>query len=97
MLRVERNFRFVKYNFTIGLLPIFRVKKDQIFDNTTDSYHKLDGTTGMALSALAGFGYNLNVNNSLKLTYGVKLKQRDVNPDGLTRTSVIIIAYLFRF
>ena len=97
MLRVERNFRFVKYNITIGLLPIFRVKKDKIFDYTTNSYYKLDGTTGMALSALAGFGYNLNVNNSLKLTYGVKLKQRDVNPDGLTRTSVVIIAYLFRF
>ncbi len=97
MLRAEYNFRFVKYNFTIGLLPIFRVKKDQIFDDTTGSYYKLDGTTGLALSALGGFGYNLNVNNTLKLTYGVKLKQRDVNPDGLTRTTVLIIAYLFRF
>lgn len=97
MLRAEYNFRFVKYNFTIGLLPIFRVKKDQIFDYSANSYYKLDGTTGMALSALGGFGYNLNVNNALKLTYGIKLKQREVNPDGLTRTNVLIIAYLFRF
>ena len=97
MLRAEYNFRFVKYNITVGLLPIFRIKKDQIFDDTTESYYKLDGTTGLALSALAGFGYNLNVNNTLKLTYGVKLKQRVLNPDGLTRNTVLIIAYLFRF
>ena len=97
MLRVERNFRFVKYNFTLGLLPIWRITKDQIRDKTTLEYNKVEGTTGLALSALAGFGYNFNVNNSVKLTYGHKLTQRDVNPDGLTRENVLIIGYLFRF
>jgi len=51
----------------------------------------------MALSALFGAGYNFNINNSLKFTYGQKITQREVNPDGLTRTNVMIIAYLFRF
>lgn len=97
MLRLERNFRFVKYNFTVGLLPIFRVTKDQIVDETTGDYVKLDGTTGMALSGLVGFGYNLNVNNSLKLTLGKKITQRKVNPDGLTRDFIFIIAYQYRF
>lgn len=97
MLRIERNFRFVKYNFTLGLLPIFRVTKDRIFDDVSQSYVKVNETTGLALSALGGFGYNLNVNNTLKFTYGIKLKQRAVNPDGLTRTNVMILAYLFRF
>ncbi len=97
MLRVERNFRFARYNVFVGLLPIFRINKDRILDKDTNEYIKLEGTTGMALSALFGAGYNFNINNSLKFTFGQKITQREVNPDGLTRTNVMIIAYLFRF
>ncbi|RLD22838.1 MAG: hypothetical protein DRI71_06935 [Bacteroidetes bacterium] len=97
MFRVERNFRFARYNFNVGLLPIYRISKDRIIDEATNEYKKLDDTTGLALSLLAGFGYNFNINNTVKFTYGKKLVQRDVNPDGLTRTEVMIIAYLFRF
>lgn len=97
MLRIERNFRFARYNFNIGLLPIFRVTKDQIVDRATNEYIKLEGTIGLASSALVGFGYNFNINNAIKFTYGVKLSQRKVNPDGLTRNNVMIIGYLFRF
>ena len=97
MLRVERNFRFTKYSFNIGLLPIFRITKDQTVDRTTEEYRKLEGTTGMALTALAGATYNFNINNTVKFTYGQKLMDREVNPDGLTRHNVMILAYLFRF
>ena len=97
MFRVERNFRFARYNFNIGLLPIYRITHDQIFDKGTNEYIKDPGTTGLALSALGGFGYNFNINNTIKLTYGIKLKQRETNPDGLTRHNVLIVAYLFRF
>lgn len=99
MLRVERNFRFARYNFNIGLLPIYRITKDQIIDDPSGegSYIKDEGTTGLAASLLVGGGYNFNINNSIKLTYGQKLTQREVNPDGLTRHNVLIIAYLFRF
>ena len=101
MLRIERNFRFARYNFNIGLLSIYRITKDQIIieDDVTQvqAYEKLEGTTGAALTGLFGFGYNLNVNNSLKFTYGKKLTDREVNPDGLTREDVMIVAYLFRF
>lgn len=97
MLRVERNFRFSKYSFNIGLLPIFRISKDQTVSRATGEYRKLDGTTGMALTALGGFAYNFNINNAVKFSYGQKLTDRDVNPDGLTRHSVMILAYLFRF
>jgi len=97
MLRVERNFRFTKYSFNIGLLPIFRISKDQIADRATGEYRKLDGTTGLALTALGGFAYNFNINNAVKFSYGQKITDRDVNPDGLTRHNVMILAYLFRF
>jgi hypothetical protein len=97
MFRVERNFRFTRYSFNIGLLPIYRITHDQIIDETTNEYVKVANTTGLALSALGGFAYNINVNNSVKFTYGLKLKQRDTNPDGLTRLNVMIVAYQFRF
>ena len=99
MFRIERNFRFARYNFNIGLLPIYRITKDQIVDNPSGEgeYIKLENTTGLASSILMGAGYNFNINNSIKLTYGQKLTQREVNPDGLTRHNVIILAYLFRF
>lgn len=97
MLRVERNFRFSKYSFNVGLLPIWRISKDQTADRTTNQYRKVDKTTGLALTALTGFAYNFNINNAVKFSYGLKIVDREVNPDGLTRENVIIFAYLFRF
>ena len=97
MLRVERNFRFSNYNFNLGILNIYRVNKDQIRNPDTNEYVKLDGTTGFAITALAGFSYFFNVTSAVKLTYGLKLAERDVNPDGLTRHSVLNLAYVYRF
>ncbi|MEO9965481.1 MAG: hypothetical protein ABJF11_06825 [Reichenbachiella sp.] len=97
MIRVERNFRFSNYSFNIGLLPIYRITKDQIADRTTGEYQKLEGTTGLAMTLLSSFTYNFNVSNSIKLSYGRKFTDRKVNPDGLTRVQVFIVAYGFRF
>jgi hypothetical protein len=94
---LERNFKFARYNFSVGLLSIYRISKDRIIDDVTLEYKKLDKTTGLALTALFGFGYNININNAVKFSYGYKLADRDVNPDGLTRDNVMILAYLFRF
>ena len=95
MLRIERNFRFTNYNFTVGLLPIYRITPDQII--TEGQYEKVDGTTGMALSALIGGGYNFNVKSGIKFIFGHKILQRDVNPDGLTRVIVTNLSYVYRF
>lgn len=97
MFRAERNFRFTKYSFNIGALAIYRITKDQIEDRDTGEYVKLDGTTGLAFTMLGSFTYNVNINNSIKLGYGHKITDREVNPDGLTRHSVMTLGYLFRF
>ena len=97
MLRLERNFKFARYSFNFGLLSIYRISKDQILDDVSLEYKKLEQTTGLALTALFGFGYNFNINNTVKFSYGYKLTDRKVNPDGLTRDNVMILAYLFRF
>jgi len=97
MLRVERNFRYAKFNFSLGLLPIFRITNDEITDFNTGDRIKPEGAKGMALSAIGTAGYNFNVKMGLKLLIGHKLVQRPENPDGLTRELVSSISYFYRF
>lgn len=97
MFRVERNFRYARFNFSLGLLPIFRINKDEITNPNTLQRIKLDGTTGMALSGIGTVGYNFNVKSGVRLLLGKKITQREVNPDGLTRVLVSTISYNYRF
>ena len=99
MLRVERNFRFSRLNFSVGLLPIYRINYDQIIDPTIDpvNHTKAKDARGLALSAIGTVGYNFNVKTGIKLLIGHVLVQRDNNPDGLSRELVSSISYFYRF
>ena len=97
MLRVERNFRFSRINFSAGMLPIFRITKDEVTNVNTSERVKPDGTTGMALSAIVTAGYSFNIQSGVKFLYGKKLTDRKVNPDGLTRHAVMTFSYYYRF
>ncbi|WP_421762891.1 hypothetical protein [Ekhidna sp.] len=97
MLRVERNWRFTNFNFSLGALPIYRITKDEAILPGTDERSKLPNTTGLALSVLGSFGYHFDVNNSIKIIQGIKLVDRDFNPDGLTRDDVLSISYVYKF
>ncbi len=96
MMRVERNFRLSQFNFNAGLLPIYRITKDQ-GRNPDGEYEKIEGTRGLALSGLVGAGYNFNIYSNLSLIVGFKITDRAVNPDGLTRKHVINFAYTYNF
>ena len=99
MLRVERNFRLSRLNFSLGLLPIYRITNDEILDPTVDpeNHTKPNGAKGLALSVIATAGFNFNVKSGIKLLAGHKIVQRDNNPDGLTRVLVTTISYFHRF
>lgn len=97
MLRAERNWRFTNFNFSLGALPIFRITKDEAIIPGTNERGRLPGTTGMALSILGSFGYHFDVNNSVKIIKGIKLTDRDFNPDGLTRNEVLSVSYIYKF
>jgi hypothetical protein len=98
MLRVERNFRFSKINFSAGLLGIYRITKDEIDDPEDSSVRlKVDETTGLALSAIVTAGYSFNTRSGIKILYGQRILHREVNPDGLTREMVTSVSYLYRF
>ena len=97
MLRVERNFRFSRINFSLGALPIYRINRDEVTAVSTGQRIKPEGTTGLALSAIATAGYSFNIQTGVKFLYGRKIIQRDLNPDGLTRHDVMTISYYYRF
>ena len=97
MLRVERNFRSSKFNAYLGLLGIYRLTKDKVFAPPHKEVRKKDGTTGLALTALGGVGYNVNVKTSIKGMFGYALIQRETNPDGLSREWVQTIGVEYKF
>lgn len=96
MLRVERNFRLSRFNFSVGLLPIFRIYHDEITDGTGQRIRP-DGAMGLALSAIATGGYSFNVRSGIKMLIGHKIVNRSNNPDGLTRELVTTLSYVYRF
>jgi hypothetical protein len=104
MLRVERNFRFSKFNFSAGLLPIYRVTRDQFTKSGTQEGSPLvtvkpKEASGLALSVISTVGYSFNVRSGVRLLVGHKINdiQRKSNPDGLTRELVSTITYIYRF
>jgi hypothetical protein len=96
MIRVERNFRFSRLNFSLGLLPIYRITNDEI-TNGAGQRIKPDKAKGLALSGIFTTGYNFNVQSGIKLLVGHKLVQRDINPDGLSRELVTTLSFYHRF
>ncbi len=96
MLRIERNFRFSRLNFTLGLLPIYRINRDEI-TNPAGVRVQPENAHGLALSGIFTTGYNFNVKSGIKLLLGHKLIQRETNPDGLTRELVSSFSYCYRF
>jgi len=107
MLRVERNFRLARFNFSAGLLPIYRITADEITvdlnpsDNVpgvrTSKDAKGNVAKGLALSWILTAGYNFNVHSGVRLLVGHKIVQRDFSPDGLTRELVSSLSYSYRF
>ena len=96
MLRVERNWRFSRLNFSLGVLPIYRINNDEI-SLANGTRFKPDGAQGLALSGIFTTGYSFNVRSGVKLLLGHKFVQRDNNPDGLTREFVSTLGYYYRF
>ncbi len=96
MLRVERNFRLSRFNFSVGLLPIYRITRDEFTDSANMRVISEDAS-GLALSGIVTGGYNFNTQSGLRLLLGHKIVQRELNPDGLTRVFVSSLTYVHRF
>lgn len=104
MIRVERNFRFSKFNFSAGILPIYRITRDVftrsgIGFNSPETRVSPNGAKGLACSVIFTTGYNFDARSGVRLLVGHKIDQiiRDVNPDGLTREFVSSLTFFYRF
>ena len=100
MLRVERNFRLSRFNFSLGLLPIYRIAADEItnFQGVRTSMDaKGNVAKGLALSWILTTGYSFNARSGVRLLVGHKIVQREFSPDGLTREFVSSLTYSYRF
>jgi hypothetical protein len=100
MLRIERNFRLSRFNFSVGVLPIYRISPDVITD-FKGKRNSFDGSgneaKGLALSIIGTAGYSFNVRSGIRFLIGHKIVQREFSPDGLTRELVNSITYIYRF
>jgi hypothetical protein len=96
MLRVERNIRFSRLNFSLGFLPIYRINRDRIINGAGVEVRR-EEAKGLAMSGIFTVGYNFNVQSGIRLLAGHKIVQRQHNPDGLTRDMVSTITYVYRF
>jgi hypothetical protein len=100
MLRIERNFRFSRLNFSLGALPIYRITPD-VITNAKGIRTSIDAegnvASGLALSVIGTVGYSFNVRSGIRLLIGHKIIKRHFSPDGLTRELVSSITYTYRF
>jgi len=100
MVRIERNFRFSRFNFSAGLLPIYRIISDRITDFKGNRVnHDAAGNVGrgLAMSWITTAGYSFNSRSGIRLLVGHKITQRKFSPDGLTRELVSSATYIYRF
>lgn len=96
MVRVERNFRLSRFNFYAGALGLWRITPDRTL-NQLGELSNVPGSTGLALNVVSGAGYQFNRHMGVRLLLAVKVKEREANPDGLSRDFVSQVAYIVRF
>jgi hypothetical protein len=96
MFRLERNIRLSRTNFYVGILNLWRVTPDKVY-NEAGLLSPVEGSTGLALNLLTGGGYQFNTRMGIRVLASIKLKERDANPDGLARNFIGQVAYLIKF
>ncbi|PCH99080.1 MAG: hypothetical protein COB85_00800 [Bacteroidetes bacterium] len=90
IFRVERGFQIKKLSIAIGVLPILRISNSSIVDSSGATVEVLN-SDGLTLNITAGLSYQINHSTFIRLNYGSPVLRRKVRPDGLTRSSVIIL------
>jgi hypothetical protein len=55
------------------------------------------GSDVLAVNIVAGGGYQFSTKMGVRLLVSVKVKERDANPDGLSRNFISQLAYIVRF
>ena len=83
MLRVEKRFEKPKITYFAGLLPIYRIQKDEIIEDETTI--ALDGSNSLTINVNGGLLYKVSQQTDLNISLGFPTLFRKVRADGLTR------------
>lgn len=96
MVRAERNFRLSRFNFHTGILNLYRVTEDKTLSENGE-LTGVRGSNGLAINIVTGGGYQFNTRMGIRLLVSIKVRERDANPDGLSRNFISQLAYVIRF
>jgi len=90
LLRIDKMFKGKKTNYTMGVLPIFHLGKDQI-RNEQNQWVKLEGSQGLTVNINGSIVHKLSDKTELSLIAGMPIAIRQSRPDGLTRAFVSVL------
>ncbi|MBL4656628.1 MAG: hypothetical protein JKX73_01415 [Flavobacteriales bacterium] len=96
IVRLEKGFELKKMSIAIGTLPILRIGTSSIVDSTGAEV-SVEGSDGLTLNFTAGASYNISNSTFVRLNFGAPILRRKVRPDGLSRTTVIILGFGMKF
>ncbi len=96
MLRIERSFRFSRFSWHTGLLNIWHTAED-IFTDPTGKRVRATGSAGLVINWLNTFEYKFSVDKGIKFIHGLKVRNNEVNPSGLSREYVLSLGYFQQF
>jgi len=96
ILRIEKRFQKANRTYFIGILPIYRIQKDEIIDENGEQ-QALDGSNSVTINLNVAASYRLSESNNLNISLGFPTLFRKVRADGLTRLFVFNIRLEHKF
>jgi len=88
MLRVEKAFNINSYKLLFGVLPIYHLWEDKIKDG-----QKVAGSSGLTLNLNAAAEKKFKNDMLMNIILAAPIIDREVRPDGLTRSFVVVVSF----
>ena len=92
LLRIDKMFKGKKTNYTMGILPIYHLGKDEI-KNEQNQWVKLDGSQGLTVNINGSIVHKLSEKTEISLIAAMPIAIRQSRPDGLTRAFVTALSF----
>lgn len=89
MVRVEKIYTVNSYKLLFGVLPIYHLWEDKIMDG-----QKVDGSSGLTLNLNAAVEKKFKNDIIMNIILAAPIIDREVRPDGLTRSFVVVVSFL---
>jgi hypothetical protein len=85
-----------KFKLTPSILPIYHLTNDKYTD-TSGQENDISGSKGLTLNGNVYLDCRINDSNAIQLNSGIPFVVRDARPDGLTRSFVLNLEYIYFF